>query len=89
MADSDEFSWWQYLKQLSCVWLGLCVGICLGWSLTYWPAIRNNPLMPFIAWPVLVTVGAIPRGILATIDQIRGIRQKNKAAAAWRDKPSQ
>ena len=72
--------------------MGVFIGLCL----TYWPPVRsvvdqiaNNGVMAMCAVMVLMTIGCIPGGILAMIDHIRRLRQRAKAAAAWRDGRSQ
>jgi len=94
MADSRETSVWERLDRMAWWWLGLCMGIYLGWLLTHWPAVfavvdQYGDGAYIFAFAILAVVGLIPGLTLGAIDHIRRIRQKVKDAAAWRDKKTQ
>ena len=96
MADSKGTSAWQGLRRLACLWQGLCLGVLVAWSLTYWSPVHSvvdqlatNRAMAICALVVLMTVGCIPAVILETIDDIRRFRQKTRDAASWRNGTSQ
>lgn len=96
MADSKRSAAWQCIHRMARWWQWMWVGILVAWSLSYWPPVRsvvdqiaNNHAMAVCVVFVLMVVSLMPRAILETIDHIRRLRQKNTAAASWRDRTSQ